>query len=239
MSTNMTRKLTAVLTAVLLWAVPAWDQIALPEKASGDVGEFVTVKAETKAAVVGWYVPDKGLALFPVDLLKDTKTAVVVAKAPGTYRLVAYAEVDKKPVHAVVVVVVGGVPVPPDPGPNPPVPPPDDPFAKALQAAWDTSKLVEAKADESRRLLAHLYREAAQTTVNDPALKTVGQLLGKLQNATDGMPELKGALTPARKVVADYLRKELPPLTTDLNPDVRAACGRVFARVGAALEGLR
>ena len=61
--------------------------LKLPAEVKGAPAEFLRVPADTDGKVVRWIVLDKGLSLFPTDLLKDTRTAVVVAREPGRYRL--------------------------------------------------------------------------------------------------------------------------------------------------------
>lgn len=109
--------------------------VELPKEAAGQPGAFVTVPAKTDCASVQWLALDPGLNLFPVELLKDTRTAVVTAPAAGRYRLLAYgAKGDKASPPAVCAVVIGTpppVPPPPGPGPQPPPPPgpqPDNPL---------------------------------------------------------------------------------------------------------------
>lgn len=118
----MKRPLFATLTLLLL-ALPLWGQsIKLPAEAKGEPGAFVKIPADTDGKEVRWYSPDKGLQVFPVELLKDSKTAVVTANAPGRYRLIAWtAKGDVPSDPAICVVVIGDAP--PDPGPNPPKPP--------------------------------------------------------------------------------------------------------------------
>lgn len=123
------------LLLALALASPAWGQsIKLPEKVSGQPGDFVTVASEADGAEVRWVSLDAGLKLFPTSLLKDTKTAVVISTVPGKYRLLAYtAKGDKPSDPAICLVVIEGVvppappvpPTPPDPTPpKPPEPPP-------------------------------------------------------------------------------------------------------------------
>lgn len=113
------------LLLVLCLALPAAAQgVKLPATVTGEVGDFVVVKAETTDTVVKWYVIDKGLKLFPQELQNDTKKAVVIALTPGRYRLLAVSAKDGIPSdYAECEVNIGGV-QPPTPGPAPtPIPP--------------------------------------------------------------------------------------------------------------------
>lgn len=116
------------LITLLLWPAMLWGQaIKLPATVSGDPGAFIRVPSETAEKEVRWYAVDRGLQLFPVELLKDSKTAVVIANAKGRYRIIAWtAKGDIPSLHAECTVIIGDAPpVPPgpDPGPKPPDPP--------------------------------------------------------------------------------------------------------------------
>lgn len=107
--------------------------VTLPAEVSGDVGAFIRVEAETNGTVVQWFEDEPGLNLFPVDLLKDTRVAVVTASREGKYRLLAYTAIGDMPSRpAVVTIVVGKVPPKPVPVPDiddddPPTPDPPKP----------------------------------------------------------------------------------------------------------------
>lgn len=103
--------------------------VKLPALVTGEPGDFISVKSESNGKAIRWFTADSALKLFPTDLLRDTKTAVVIGKTPGEYRLYAYtalADVPSEP--ASVRVVINGPappPVPPTPpGPVPPTPGP-------------------------------------------------------------------------------------------------------------------
>ena len=99
--------------------------LTVPKSVNGDPGDFIAVSATTDCAGVQWYSIDKGLKLFPVNLLKDTKTAVV-SGSKGTYRLLAYAaKGDIATAPVVCLVVIGDAPPDPGPGPGPGPNPPD------------------------------------------------------------------------------------------------------------------
>jgi hypothetical protein len=121
--------------------------LTLPQSVSGDVGDFITVKAVTTAPIVKWYSIDAALKLFPTDLLKDTKSAVVIGKAAGSFRLLAYTSDASGPSDPQVCLVTVGPPVPPGPGPGPgpgPDPPTPAPIPVAglrVLAIYDTAAL--------------------------------------------------------------------------------------------------
>lgn len=119
----------SIVVTLLMIAQAAGQTLTLPDKIAGQPWDFVPVPAKTEGKVVKWVSLDGGLKLFPVDLLKDTKTAIVSADV-GTYRLLAYTAINSVPSDpAICTIVIGtpGPPVPPTPKPDPPVPPkPDD-----------------------------------------------------------------------------------------------------------------
>jgi hypothetical protein len=119
--------------AALLAAPPT---LTLPAEVKGDVGAYVTVPATTTGKTVQWLVLDPGLNLFPIELLKDSKTAVVSSSRKGRYRLLAYtAAADEASAPAVTTVNIGDAPaptpVPPEPPPTPPTPVDPSPFPAA------------------------------------------------------------------------------------------------------------
>lgn len=137
------RKLSLIIVVLLAGNCLADSTIKLPDKVAGDIGDFIKVPATTDGTTVKWLALDKGIAVFPVDLLKDSKTAIVIAKAAGSYRIMAYTAKGDVPSDPSIctVVVSGDVPPAPTPTPNPaPTPPP------ASQKAW-----VVAVVDNSNR----------------------------------------------------------------------------------------
>jgi len=97
--------------------------LTLPKSAGGLPGDFITVQATTTGTVVKWVAIDQGLKVFPTQLLKDTRTAVVSSNTPGSFRLLAYtADASGPSDPAICTVTVLGAPTPPEPVPNPPTP---------------------------------------------------------------------------------------------------------------------
>ena len=119
--------------------------LELPAEVKGEPGAFVQVPAKTDGKVVQWKAIDAGLNLFPVDLLRDTKTAVVTAAKAGRYRLIAVtAKGDELSPFAETLIVIGDAPQPPPvpPGPNPPEPPTPAPQGFRVIFVWETSKAI-------------------------------------------------------------------------------------------------
>lgn len=119
---------------------PDPPSLTLPATVEGNAGEFLKVTADTNGDHVRWVSMDKGLAVFPGEMLKDSTSTVVLSTTGGQYRLLAYtalADVPSDPVICMVVVhgpqpPPAPIPVPPAPGPAPapapaPIPPPPAP----------------------------------------------------------------------------------------------------------------
>lgn len=125
------KRLAFLLLATL--AVPGLGQsVKLPAEVKGDPGTIVVVKAQTDCTGLRWLPLDPGLSQIPPDLLKDSRTAVVMAGKPGRYRLLAYGALkDAASEPAVCTVVIGEAPPGPGPGPGP-GPQPGGVFNRAL-----------------------------------------------------------------------------------------------------------
>lgn len=238
------------LLAVLMpsaWAV----EIKLPAEINGTPGQFVTIQADTQGKVVRWVSLDAGLNMFPSELLRDSRYAVVTAAANGRYRLLAYTAAGDEPsAPAVITVVISGGPNPPvppiPPGPNPPNPPPDPPNPPSPPVDAFTQDIMRLYASDAaperamyRDQLAALYRQAAQTTVNDTRLSTAGELLATLKEAS-GKALPANALRFVRERIAEELNRSLP-LKADapLDASIRGNAALVFTRMSRALEACK
>ena len=144
------RRLSVAL--VLFLAASARGQtITLPAEVKGEPGAFLSVPATTDGKVVRWVAMDAGLNLFPVELLKDSKTAVVIG-AKGRYRLLAYTAVGDVPSSpAICTVIIGEAPpVPPGPTPPDPKPPGPTPDPAPIPTAGFRFLIVEETAERSK-----------------------------------------------------------------------------------------
>lgn len=120
--------------------------LTLPPQVVGDIGTFIKVVADTNGDHVRWVALDKSLAVFPGEMLKDSKSTVVMSANPGQYRLLAYTAVGGVPSDPVMtMVVVNGPQPPPAPAPFPqpapapapqPAPAPAPTPAVALSNLW-------------------------------------------------------------------------------------------------------
>lgn len=110
---------------------PIAPTISIPAEIKATVGEFIEVPAKTNGVEVKWAVLNQqGLNLFPMDLLKDSKTAVAVANTDGVYYLHAWTALNNIPSDLVTCKITIGTPpapIPVPPGPNPPQPVPPGP----------------------------------------------------------------------------------------------------------------
>ena len=99
--------------------------LTLPKAVLGQPGDFVTIQAKTTGTVVKWIAIDNGLRLIPAEMLKDSKTAIVISSNPGTYRLFAYTSDASGPSDPQMITVTIAGPAP-SPAPAPvPMPAPD------------------------------------------------------------------------------------------------------------------
>lgn len=116
-----------LILAASALAVP--PTLTLPTEVKGDVTAFIKIPAVTTGKTVQWVAIDPGLNVFPIDQLKDTKTAIVTSARAGRYRMLAYTALADEVSEPAICVVVVGQPPPepgpgPGPGPTPPTPPP-------------------------------------------------------------------------------------------------------------------
>lgn len=185
----MTRRLALLLP--LLLALPAWGQtITLPKEVRGEPGSFIKVPAATDCKEVRWYSPDKGLECFPVELLKDSKTAVVTATAKGRYRLVCWtAKGDSPSDPAVCVVVIGDAPDPgpgPGPGPNPPDPPQPSPIAgKRVLIVYESADATKLPTGQQDILFGRATRDYLNAHCDPDSGGTKGWRIWDKDVATD------------------------------------------------------
>jgi hypothetical protein len=223
------RRLALVL---LLFAAPLWAEppaLKLPVEVHGTSNSFIVINAETAGAVVRWVPIDSGLSLLPPQLLRDSKSAVVMA-GKGRYRLLAFtAKGDEPSEPAICLIVVDGTPTPPKPDPpkppdNPPPPPETPPLAKfwtvviqpdgpihpdlaknLKDAAWDR---LRKRGVQTFRVEASMVHETYKADVK--GLPLPGLLI--LREKPDGKAELvsKQALPSAEqaeKLVAEVIGK--------------------------------
>lgn len=183
------------------WAV----DLKVPDSVKGDVGDFIKVPATTTGVVVRWVALDRGLAVFPVELLKDSKTAIVIAKTAGSYRVLAYtSDKDGPSDPAVCTVIVGDIP-PVPPGPNPPVPPvPPTPVGdNRCLIVYESAELPRMPEKQQQILASNVVRSYLRGhTVKEPdATKNSWGIFDKDADLTGYSKELQAMMSRPRKEV--------------------------------------
>ena len=211
----------------LLLALAFNQSIILPENITGRPGSFIQVEAKTDCKVVEWVLLDSGLELFPVNLLANTKTAVVTSTTPGVYRLLAYGatgDIPSKP--AIVTITIG----------TPPEPADKSEIYKRIETLFkadtDAEKLSQAKA------YAGVFRALAQAAA-DEKVKTAGELfkIGSLA-ATNVLTEKQ--ITAIRDEIGGYLNSKLNTETAHLlTAEDRKKCASEFLTIAKILEALK
>ena len=211
----------------LLLALAFNQSIILPENITGRPGSFIQVEAKTDCKVVEWVLLDSGLELFPVNLLANTKTAVVTSTTPGVYRLLAYGatgDIPSKP--AIVTITIG----------TPPEPADKSEIYKRIETLFkadtDAEKITQAKA------YAGVFRALAQAAA-DEKVKTAGELfkIGSLA-ATNVLTEKQ--ITAIRDEIGGYLNSKLNTETAHLlTAEDRKKCASEFLTIAKILEALK
>jgi hypothetical protein len=152
------------------------QQVTLPPEIHGQPGAFISIPSVTDCKSVQWVVLDQGLNLFPVELLRDTTTAVVSANNSGKFRVLAYAakgDAASKP--ALTTVIIGN---PPEPTPAP------DETTSKLQKELKSLYVSLTEDDKQGKVnkLSSLYSSFA-TTVKGEEVQTAGELLALCKEA--------------------------------------------------------
>jgi hypothetical protein len=213
----------------------------VPSQVKGSVGDWIEVKAEA-IGQVRWHSPDKGLKLFPVHLLKDSKTAIVTAPKAGTYKLLCWtAKGDEPSPAAEVVTVIIDDSDPPPPDPTPPTPPtPDAGFYGDLKRLYDADKTEVATKREWLAKLAGFYK-ALLSYIDKPDSITVGDFRSDWQTA---MAEVLGdipadVLSDCRRLIAQRIGAALgTDPEAKLDPTIRSKAKAALSEITQALERL-
>lgn len=223
----MVRFITAACVLLLLPVLALGQQLELPKEIKGDPGVFVVVVAKTDCRDLRWVAIDQGLSFIPPHLLKDSRTAVVMAGKPGRYRLLAYGAKGDVPTEpAICLVVISGADPDPVVPPSPPAPVVSD-LGKTFQEAY-------SKGPDGAALIA-LKRlwESASSQVLDENVETVAQMLSGLRQAGDSL--MGKRLEPLRRAIADHLNKTIGTENPSYSPDLRKRHSEEFAKVAKAL----
>ena len=202
------------------------QQVTLPQEIYGQPGQFISIPSVTDCKSVQWVVLDAGLNLFPVELLRDTTTAVVSANSPGKFRVLAYAakgDVASKPV--ITTVIIG----------DPPEPMPDETTSKLTREL--KSLYVSLSEDDKQgkvTKLSGLYASFA-STVKGEEVQTAGELLGLCKEATARV------LSPSDlREIRVRLQSEMAGFPTDpdakLDDKIKKMISGKFMEISKALE---
>ena len=202
------------------------QQVTIPLEIHGQPGQFISIPSVTDCKSVQWVVIDKGLNLFPVELLRDTTTAVVSANSPGKFRVLAYAakgDVASKPV--ITTVIIG----------DPPEPIPDETTSKLIREL--KSLYVSLSEDDKAGKvikLSGLYASFA-STVKGEEVTTAGELLAICKEATGRV------LSPSDlREIRVRLQSEMSGFPTDpdakLDDKIKKMISGKFMEISKALE---
>lgn len=217
------------------------QEIKLPKEVTDQVGSFIKVYAETEGKV-RWVPLDPGLNVFPTELLRDSRVAVVTSLKPGKYRLLAYTAKGNEPSPpAIVEIIITGNPVDPvvPPKPNPPAPNPTptpvDPLVKTLQEAYQQER-GDTK-DGLRLKLIEVYRYGLDQIKDGGHQQLVGFYTAV---ATKRASLIKDSeFTQVRFAIQTELDKVLPKNPSLILDDgLKQKITQQFNRVVKALEKL-
>jgi hypothetical protein len=202
------------------------QQVTLPQEIYGQPGAFISIPSVTDCKSVQWVVLDAGLNLFPVELLRDTTTAVVSANNPGKFRVLAYAAKGDQASKPVITTVIIG---------DPPEPAPDETTSKLIRELKSlyVSLSEDDKAGKVTKL-SSLYASFA-STVKGEEVQTAGELLALCKEATGRV------LSPSDlREIRVRLQSEMAGFPTDpdakLDDKIKKMISGKFMEISKALE---
>lgn len=214
------------------------QHVNLPPEIHGLPGTFVSIPAVSDCKVIQWLVLDPGLHLFPVELLRDTSTAVVTTTVPGKYRILAFTakgDVPSKPVITVVTIGNPPAPLPPVP-PSPPNPDPEElsKLARDLKAVYKA--LNEADKQAKAIKLAALYKSLSKA-VQVPGIGTAGEVLTVAREASAKVLTPSDLLEIRSRLQLELQTSGFPENpATKLDEEMRKMMSAKFLEISLALE---
>lgn len=218
-----------IITSILLLC---GQQVSLPPEIHGMPGSFVSIPASSDSKSIQWVVLDSGLNLFPVELLKDTSTAVVTTTVPGKYRVLAYcAKGDQASKPAFTTVTIGDLPEPPSPTPDP------ENLGKLerdLKAVYKA--LNEAGKQEKASKLAALYKSLSKAVLG-AGINTAGELLQVAKEASSKILNPSDLAEIRSRLQSELQGSGFPEDPATVLDDVmRKSMAKKFGEISLALE---
>lgn len=208
-----------MLNIVLLvfFQIPTID---LPLKVSGQIGAFITIPAKTEAKSVKWVSIDKGLNIFPVELLKDSKTLIVTAQSEGSYRVFAYAGNEfgaSDPAFTIVLIGENPEPIPVNPTDS------------------DITKAASKEDKEKVKWLSSFYSQFS-IDVQKPEYETLGSVFKTAKSMMDAKFQ-PDELVLLRSVIGKRLNEKLPKdAELKLTQDVKDLLTATFLQIAKELK---
>lgn len=214
------------MNLLILLAIFHAPVIELPKEISGQPNAFISIPAKTDGNTVKWLTPDKGLNIFPVELLKDTKTLVVTGPE-GRFRVYAYTSDQNGPSDAAMCTIAIGSSPSPDPV-NPVDPANPDKASDITEAAKKEDK-------EAVKWLVQFYEELAKASQKED-YKTIGDIFRSAKVAINSRfnPE---ELSNLRSVIGKRLNSKLPQDPEKImDKQIRDLMSQVFMQVAKEMK---
>lgn len=214
------------MNLLILLAIFHAPVIELPKEISGQPNAFISIPAKTDGNTVKWLTPDKGLNIFPVELLKDTKTLVVTGPE-GRFRVYAYTSDQNGPSDAAMCTIIVGSNPAPDPV-NPVDPANPDKTSDIAEAAKKEDK-------EAVKWLVQFYEELAKASQKED-YKTIGDIFRSAKVAINSRfnPE---ELSNLRSVIGKRLNSKLPQDPEKImDKQIRDLMSQVFMQVAKEMK---
>jgi hypothetical protein len=194
--------------------------VDLPLKVTGQIGAFITIPARTEAKSVKWVSIDKGLNIFPVELLKDSKTLIVTAQSEGSYRVFAYAGNEfgaSDPAFTTVLIGENPEPIP--------VNPTDSDITKAA-----------SKEDKEKVKWLSMFYSQLSTDIQKPEYETLGSVFKTAKSMMDAKFQ-PDELVLLRIVIGKRLNEKLPKdAELKLTQDVKDLLTSTFLQIAKELK---
>jgi hypothetical protein len=194
--------------------------IELPARITGQIGAFVTIPAKTESKSVKWVSIDKGLNIFPVDLLKDSKTLIVTAQSEGAYRVFAYvgdAFGPSDPAFTTVLIGENPEPIPVNP------------------IESDITKAASKEDKEKVKWLSMFYSQLS-TDIQKPEYETLGSVFKTAKKTIDDKFQFD-ELVLLRSVIGKRLNEKLPKdAELKLTQDVKDLLTSTFLQISKEIK---